>query len=282
MLIFPLKIPYKLLLVLNNFLPFLLIVVSSNLSFGQKILEPDMHHLRTGKIPEWSEFNSSIPKGPSLTIKFNSEINHNENTLFLRQRDVKQVWQISLNKNKIGTLIQDENDLIATFSLLPKTLITGENTLVIEQMNSITDDIIVGEVVLDPRSKKEVLHDATVSIEIYEVPSGTSIPAKLTIVNSDGVLQPVGAQSINQLAVRPGYVYTGNGQATFGLPAGSYIIYASRGFEYGIDSVNLQIKAGDRIQQKLEISREVKTEGWVSSDTPYSYFYPLRPWRCKY
>jgi hypothetical protein len=33
----------------------------------------------------------------------------------------------------------------------------------------------------------------------------------------------VGAASVGRLAVRPGGVYTGDGQASFGLPAGDYV-----------------------------------------------------------
>ena len=46
----------------------------------------------------------------------------------------------------------------------------------------------------------------------------------------------VGAKSGDGLAVRPGVVYTGNGRAAFGLPAGKYTVYAGRGFAYSIDS----------------------------------------------
>ncbi|CAN5268666.1 hypothetical protein BH23BAC1_BH23BAC1_37400 [soil metagenome] len=234
--------------------------------FSQQILEANMHHLRTGDLPEWSEFKTT-PQGQALSVKFSSEINHQESTLSFRQQDVKQNWQVILNENNIGTLIQDENDLRAYISVAPKTLITGENTLVIEQLNDIADDILIGEVVLNSRPVKDVLNEASVSVEIKESPSGVSIPSKITIVDAEGVLQKVGAQSNNNMAVRPGYVYTGNGKASFGLPAGDYTIYATRGFEYGVDSVSFRVKAGESIRQNLEIRREVITDGWVSSDT---------------
>src|SRR5690606_34345266 len=37
-------------------------------------------------------------------------------------------------------------------------------------------------------------------------------------------------------------------------------------FEYGVDSVHLELDAGDQIEKALRIRREVPTEGWVSSD----------------
>lgn len=92
------------------------------------------------------------------------------------------------------------------------------------------------------------------------------IPARLTITDDKGIFQPVGAKSNENLAVRPGYIYTGNGKASFGLRAGTYTIYASRGFEYGFDSVHLVVRPGDRVNRHLTISREVITDGWISSD----------------
>src|SRR5262249_7260433 len=54
---------------------------------------------------------------------------------------------------------------------------------------------------------------------------------------------------------------------TFGLPAGTYTIYAGRGFEYSLDSVRVVVRAGDHLRQTLAIRREVPLEGYVSCDT---------------
>ena len=40
--------------------------------------------------------------------------------------------------------------------------------------------------------------------------------------------------------MRPGVIYSGDGDAKFGLPPGDYTIYAGRGFAYGIDSETLR------------------------------------------
>src|SRR5262249_49051507 len=53
----------------------------------------------------------------------------------------------------------------------------------------------------------------------------------------------------------------------FGLPAGKYRIHAGRGFDYGIDSVALDLKKGDRVSRRLKIEREVKLDDYVSGDT---------------
>ena len=54
-----------------------------------------------------------------------------------------------------------------------------------------------------------------------------------------------GAKSTERLAVRPGVIYSANGRAKFGLPAGTYTVVAGRGFEYGIDQRRITLKPGD-------------------------------------
>src|SRR5206468_322289 len=51
------------------------------------------------------------------------------------------------------------------------------------------------------------------------------------------------------------------------LPAGRYTVYANRGFEWGIDSVQLDLKPGENPAKQLAIRREVDTAGYVAADT---------------
>ena len=76
----------------------------------------------------------------------------------------------------------------------------------------------------------------------------------------------VGTASGGRLAVRPGVVYSGDGKARFGLPAGDYTIHAGRGFEYGIDSARISVRPGDVVRKTMSIRREVPTDGFVSCD----------------
>src|SRR5262249_29933577 len=95
----------------------------------------------------------------------------------------------------------------------------------------------------------------------------TPVPCRLTVLDARGALMTVGAASGQGLAVRPGVLYTADGKARFGLPAGEYTLYAGRGFAYGIDSVRLSVRAGDTLRKTLMIRREVPTPGYVSCDT---------------
>jgi hypothetical protein len=78
---------------------------------------------------------------------------------------------------------------------------------------------------------------------------------------------PLSAKPGQELAVRQGFVYTGNGKAAIGLPAGTYRIFATRGFEYGVDSAWVTVKPSDNLKKQFTLKKEVATDGWVSSDT---------------
>jgi hypothetical protein len=80
-------------------------------------------------------------------------------------------------------------------------------------------------------------------------------------------LQTVLTDTAKHLVARAGTVYTATGNATFHVPPGKYKIYATRGFEYGVDSATLVLQKADHTDRTLVIKREVNTEGWVSADT---------------
>src|SRR5207249_328525 len=93
---------------------FVLAAAASVLSFapafaGPIVLDPKLHHLRAGTVREWSDFPAEA-EGSSLTVKFQAKRNAAEQTLRLRQQDVKQTWKVHLNGTELGRLIQDEND----------------------------------------------------------------------------------------------------------------------------------------------------------------------------
>ena len=86
-------------------------------------------------------------------------------------------------------------------------------------------------------------------------------------VDADGALATTGAASNEWLAVRSETIYTSRGEATFGLPAGRYTIFAGRGFEYSLAQTNVTVAAGETVQGTLSIRREVPTNGYVACDT---------------
>jgi hypothetical protein len=240
------------------------LLVSTPLFATPVNIEPKLHHLRAGNVREWSHFPAEA-EGSALTVKFAAKVNSAEQTLRLRQQDVKQTWKVRLNGKELGRLVQDENDTEIVLPVPAGRLTDGENTLVIEAAGRLPDDIRVGEIILDDRPVKDVLNEATVEIAVRE--GQTPTPCRITILNARGALATVGASSTDRLAVRPGVIYSADGIAKFGLPAGEYTIHAGRGFEYGIDTVCVSLKPGTRIRKELTIRREVNTKGWIACDT---------------
>ena len=249
------------------------VVVSSgspSIASDSVVLDPRLHHLRIEAPREWSDFPERA-EAPFLEIQFRAETNSTEQTLSLRQQDVKQRWLVLLNGKQVGRLRVDENDMVVFLPIPAGTLVSGPNNrLRIEQdvgRRAVPDDIRVGEIALDSRAMSHVLNESSVQIEVVDGATEQLLPARITIVDRDGVLQTTGASSDDQLAVRPGIVYTSTGRARIGLPAGRYKIYAGRGFEYSLDSVDVTLAAGETVQRRLSIRREVPTEGYAACDT---------------
>ncbi|HLT72321.1 MAG TPA: CehA/McbA family metallohydrolase [Cyclobacteriaceae bacterium] len=235
--------------------------------FGQKkVLDNGMHHLRNTEPREWSEFSLKA-EGPHYTIRFPAKANPTDMSLSLRQYDVKQRWVVTINDNTIGTLEADEKDLINYFRIPSGVLRDGENVLHISTQAATPDDIRIGSIMLYERPKDGVLAESRINVRITDTDTDELLPGRITIVDQQGILQSVATASNGKLAVRPGYVYTGTGHAAITLPAGTYTLYAGRGFEYGIDSIRLELKPGEHLERTFRISREVSTEGWVSCDT---------------
>ena len=160
-----------------------------------------------------------------------------------------------------------ENPMVVYLAVPPSYLITGQNRLTIRAADTTLDDIRVGKIVLIDHPLKELLTQCEVEVTVRDKRKGKLLPARITIVNQDGILQPVSGDPGFGIVMRPGCIYTGSGKASFGLPGGVYTIYVNHGFEYGVDSARLVLKPGTITRKKLVISREVPTAGWISADT---------------
>jgi hypothetical protein len=249
-----------------NYICLLLSILLSPVAYSQtRFIEKNIYHLRAGDGVEWKNFKGSPQK--KLAIHFITKENRTEQTLGLRQEDVKQTWNVQLNGNVLGKLQEDENPLFTYFSIPPSSLKNGQNELVILQADTVADDIRVGAVILENRPLNELLHEATIEISVTLRNSNRLIPAHLTLLNSQRALQPMAVAPDPLLASRSGCIYTGTGKAIFSVPAGNYTLYAGRGFQYGVDSVNIQVKPGDWIKRSLQIEKELPLEGWLSCDT---------------
>ena len=231
-----------------------------------QMIDNKMHHLRNGDATEWSEFSPDATS-KQLGVNFSWKGKPTEATLILRHYDVKQNWDVLLNNQKLGSLVVDEQDMLVYFAIPPEALKKGTNELVIKCTSETVDDIRVGKIMLDKRSMNKLLSEASLELQVIDRSTENPLPSRITIINGEGSLQTVAPSKQMHLAIRPGVVYTSNGIAHINLPAGKYKVYATRGFEYGVDSVEVVINPGDRINKIMRIDREVDTDGWISSDT---------------
>ena len=233
------------------------------------VIAPRLVHLRSGVEREWSEFPEA-PHGQRLDVTFASTKNATEQTLFVRQQDVKQVWNVLLNGKKLGALTIDENDMVVTFAIPAGGLVEGDNSLRIESppaSKSASDDIRVGQIAVVSRSVRESLREATLDVEVVDADSKQPLPCRITVLDARGAMQTLGAESDDHLAVRPGMTFSSTGRATLGVPAGRYTIFAGRGFEYSLARAEVTVGAGETVKRSLSIRREVPTEGYVACDT---------------
>lgn len=232
---------------------------------SEQFLDPTLHHIRISSQREWSDF-PEVPEGPRLVVRFQAQRNAGECTLRLRQQDIKQTWKVLLNAKDLGRLVSDENDQVICLPIPSGRLVAGENTLAIEQIGTVPDDIRVGEIVLYDQPVQAVLSEAKLDIRVVNEQKA-AVPCRITVLDDRGALMTVGATSSDHFAFRPGVIYSGTGEARFGLPPGQYTIIAGRGPTYSIDSAHVSLRSGDVVRKQLSIRREVPTTGYVSCDT---------------
>lgn len=232
-------------------------------------MEPRLVHLRSDAAREWSSFPER-PDEQALERRFRAAANAQEFALRVRQQDVKQSWRVLLNGKRLGELVRDEADLVFYLPIARESLRDGENTLRIESTArgpQTSDDIRVGELRIEPRPPSDVLAEATLEVEVRDGETNAPLPCRITIATAGGARQATSARSSDRLAVREGAIYTADGTARCGVPAGNYTVYAGRGFEWSLAKQDVTVAAGETARLALAIHREVPTPGYVACDT---------------
>ena len=233
-----------------------------------RVLDAARYHLGTEGFPEWREFVGKKPHGRMLEVRFEAQANVTEQTLLIRQRDVKQGWQVQLNGRRLGSLVTQETLLVHALAVPPGALRDGTNTLAILPPTAV-DDIVVGDFRLVPAPLKEALAQATLAVRVTDSDTKGPLPCRLTIVDAEGALAALlpGTTNQTELAARPGVLYTRDGAASAGLLPGNYTVFASRGFEFSVATQAVTLVAGKSQSVALTIRRAVPTHGWVAADT---------------
>ena len=199
-----------------------------------RVIDAKTYYLGTPGFPEWEEFTGKTPHGRRLDLRFESKANTIEYTLLFRQRQVKYRWPVLLNNKRIGWLQAADTPLTLALAIPPRALKTGPNTISIVAPKR-TDDIEVGNFQFITLPVAQTLKQGALVIRVSDE-DALPVPCRITITKPDGTLAALRTMNPEQpLALRPGVVYTSNGKAELNLMPGKYTIYASRGFEYGID-----------------------------------------------
>lgn len=231
-------------------------------------IDAGRYHLGIAGQPEWEEFAASTPHGPQLELKFTAPAaNAEEATLLLRQSNVKIGWHVAINGQRIGTLEMLAQPLVRALPVKAGLLRAGENTLTIARGASrLADDIVVSEIALETKPRAGVL-SAGLAVTVADAERGGGVPCRITVVDEREALMPLDAVEGQQLALRTGVVYTGDGRASLRAAPGTYTVYASRGFEYGVARQRITLVAGETQAVALAIRREVPTPGLVACDS---------------
>ena len=236
--------------------------------FGTAISNADdtLSHLRVGE-REWDTFPES-PDGSTFSHSFHVDSKSLPKSVSLRQIDVKQAWTVTLNDKPLGRLIRNENDMIIVMDIPTELLRDGTNQLKVGQTGrAVADDIYIGELKFHASTRSEYLSQYNVPVRVLDRMTDQATPCRLTILNEHGTLMSVGNTSTDTTAVRPGVVYTSNGEVNLQLPMGRYQIIAGRGMEWSIDHQWITVSDRTSSPLTLSIKREVDTEGFISCDT---------------
>jgi hypothetical protein len=249
-------------MVMKQFL-FILLVLVAREPASATVLDGKSYHLRSGTGAEWEEFADKTPHGSRLDLKFRAKQSRAEQTLLIRQYNVKQEWPVLLNDQKLGVLFLMEDPLTATLRVPGGLLKDGENTLSIIPPKE-NDDIVVSHFEwLDGSPAKAFAG----RIEVKVTEANRPLPCRITVVDDQNSLAALHASETRTVAARPGVVYTANGAATIALRPGMHTIYASRGPEYSVATQRVAVAQGKVIPFEMRLTREVPTAGLVSSDT---------------
>ncbi len=245
----------------------LVVLATSALTvFGRVVVTDKTFHLGTKGVPEWSEFAGKTPHGRNLSLTFEARVTEEEATLFLRQDDVKQGWRVSLNGKRLGTLDRFESKVLHSLKVPAGILRDGANKFAIEAPVTAIDDIFVGGAFIEYASLDKTLHHSFLEVSAFDIATSSALPCRFTITDTNDHLVPLKIEPSLQLAVRPGVVYSLDGTCKVGVLPGEYVVHATRGFEYGVDTAKVSVGTGETKKVKLAIKREVPTEGWVSCD----------------
>ena len=95
------------------------------------------------------------------------------------------------------------------------------------------------------------------------------VPSRLTFRKADGSRQKFFSETQvlpEDLAIRDDVICTLSGAGHITLPVGTWVIYASRGPEWGIDRQEVSIAEGAITEAAFKLEHQIDTSGWAAAD----------------
>ena len=229
-------------------------------------LTPKSHHLGDTEVKDWPE-TTNKPEGLKLELKFEAEANEEQQVLVVKQRHVSAKWQLSVNGKKITDLKRGNQSQTVYYTLPPGALKSGQNTLTVGSATP-SDDIAVGPISLHLSGEARPDNLQTVSISVSDKAAGKAIPARITITDKQlKLVKFFTNKNTGDIAMRAGLAYTRGTETSVDLPEGEYLVFATRGVEWGRAEQAISVAKGKPVKVKLAIEREVDTTGFISADT---------------
>lgn len=234
-------------------------------------------HLGNDSKNEWKEFTTIEPHDERrLRLTFVGSANADEAAIEVTSGEVGVSWVVRLNQERLGVLKRGTRPRKQYFRVPPGALSSGDNELVIENESETTDDIHVGPVVLHRQDLASLLHLARVRVVVRDADSAQPVPCRITVTRPRGrgddvefeeLIVETGADDATRYAVRGGVVYAAEGSVDLLMPEGTYRVYATRGFEYGLAEAELRLAPDENKTVSLSLNREVDTTGYLAADT---------------
>lgn len=225
-------------------------------------------YLGVAGFPEWEHFRNVPVSGRELNLDFEWKGATGAATLSLLQEDVKHPWSVSLNGKTLGKLTTGEFRMREYLEIPAGLLLPGSNQLSIRPPK-VVDDIVIHEIGIRETTPEQWMGEARLNFQVLL--GGRPGPCRITLTEPGGAWVPCRALPVEgssvSPAVRTGVLYVNQGRASIRLPAGKYLVHASRGPEWGVDQVEVDCPHGSVQDLQLSLEREVDTRGWVAVDT---------------
>ncbi|MDF1798435.1 MAG: CehA/McbA family metallohydrolase, partial [Planctomycetota bacterium] len=154
---------------------------------------------------------------------------------------------------------------VPVYPIPPAPRVDGTNRLVLWGETP-TDDITFGDLSYHRAGYRELHHLQPLVVRVTDS-AGQPLPARITVTDMDDELVQLYYAERELTAVRPGVVYTADGEATVEVPPGQYKVHATRGTEWSMGVVVVGVGPDAGAGASFQLAREVDTTGFVAADT---------------